>query len=79
MLARRIADENERRDGFRLVRRPQLSVVVLKREDWTKEDYALWSARLLDEQRAFVTRSSHAGRPNTRFAVLSPRVGTLDE
>ncbi|WP_295124597.1 aminotransferase class V-fold PLP-dependent enzyme [uncultured Leifsonia sp.] len=71
-LARRIADEIDRREGFHLVRRPQLSVVVFEREGWTKEDYALWSARLLDDQRAFVTPSSHAGRPNTRFAVLNP-------
>ena len=26
----------------------------------------------VDEQRAFVTPSSHAGRPNTRFAILNP-------
>ncbi|GAA4140550.1 pyridoxal phosphate-dependent decarboxylase family protein [Leifsonia shinshuensis] len=72
LLARRIADEIDRRDGFHLVRQPQLSVVVFEREGWTKEDYALWSARLLDEQRAFVTPSSHAGRTNTRFAILNP-------
>lgn len=72
LLAQRIAEEIDRREGFRLVRRPQLSVVVFEREGWTKQDYALWSARLLDEQRAFVTPSSHAGRPNTRFAVLNP-------
>ncbi|WP_348789074.1 aminotransferase class V-fold PLP-dependent enzyme [Leifsonia sp. NPDC080035] len=83
-LARRIAEEIERRDGFHLVRSPQLSVVVFEREGWTKEDYALWSAKLLDEQRAFVTPSSHAGRANTRFAVLNPLttfedlVGILD-
>ncbi|MFJ3490921.1 pyridoxal phosphate-dependent decarboxylase family protein [Leifsonia aquatica] len=71
-LAERIAAEIERRDGFRLVRKPQLSVVVFEREGWTREDYALWSARLLEEQRAFVTPSSHAGRPNTRFAILNP-------
>ncbi|MGH1525175.1 pyridoxal phosphate-dependent decarboxylase family protein [Leifsonia sp. L25] len=72
LLARRIADEIDRREGFHLVRRPQLSVVVFEREGWSKEDYALWSARLLDEQRAFVTPSSHAGRTNTRFAILNP-------
>ncbi len=71
-LAARIAAEIESRPGFRLVRRPQLSVVVFEREGWTKEDYAAWSARLLNEQLAFVTPSSHAGRPNTRFAVLNP-------
>ena len=71
-LARRIADEIESRDGFRLVREPQLSVVVFEREGWAKEDYSAWSARLLSEQRAFVTPSSHAGRPNTRFAIVNP-------
>ena len=83
-LTRRIADEIAARPELRLVRDPELSVVVFEREGWTKEDYALWSAKLLDEQRAFVTPSSHAGRANTRFAVLNPLttfedlVGILD-
>lgn len=71
-LAQRMAAEIERREGLRLVRRPQLSVVVFEKDGWTKEDYARWSARLLEEQRAFVTPSSHNGRPNTRFAILNP-------
>lgn len=83
-LAQDIAGEISSRDGFRLVRDPQLSVVVFERDGWTREDYAAWSGRLLDEQRAFVTPSSHAGRPNTRFAIISPMttleqlVGILD-
>ncbi len=72
-LARRIAAEIASRPGFRLVRDPQLSIVVFERDGWQKADYAAWSARLLDEQRAFVTPSSHSGRPNTRFALLNPR------
>jgi glutamate/tyrosine decarboxylase-like PLP-dependent enzyme len=71
-LAQRIAAEIESRDGFRLVRKPQLSVVVFEREGWSRTDYSEWSARLLDEQRAFVTPSSHQGQPNTRFAILNP-------
>ena len=71
-LAERIAREIESRDGFRLVRQPQLSVVVFERDGWTREDYAAWSARLLDDQQAFVTPSSHDGRPNTRFAIVNP-------
>ncbi len=71
-LAHDIAREIDRRDGFRLVREPQLSVVVFEREGWSKADYSEWSARLLDEQHAFVTPSSHAGRPNTRFAIINP-------
>lgn len=71
-LAQRIADEIVSREGFSLVRSPQLSVVVFERDGWSKADYDAWSARLLDEQRAFVTPSSHAGRPNTRFAIVNP-------
>lgn len=71
-LARRIADEIERRDGVSLVRDPQLSVVVFRREGWTLADYQAWSDRLLDEQRAFVVPSSHAGEPVLRFAIISP-------
>ncbi|MFE6253943.1 pyridoxal phosphate-dependent decarboxylase family protein [Agromyces sp. NPDC057865] len=77
-LARDIADEISSREGFRLVRDPQLSVVVFERDGWTKADYDRWSARLLDEQRAFVTPSSHAGRTNTRFAIVNPTT-TIDQ
>lgn len=71
-LARRIADEIEARDGLSLVRDPQLSVVVFRREGWTAADYQAWSDRLLDEQLAFVVPSSHAGEPVLRFAIISP-------
>ena len=71
-LAQQIATEIDQRPGFRLVRRPELSVVVFEREGWEQADYDRWSARLLDEQRAFITPSSHRGRPNTRFAILNP-------
>lgn len=72
-LAQRVADEIRTRPELRLVRDPQLSVVVFERVGWEAADYAAWSDRLLDEQRAFVVPSSHAGRPNTRFAIVSPR------
>jgi glutamate/tyrosine decarboxylase-like PLP-dependent enzyme len=71
-LARRIADEITARPHLRLVREPQLSVVVFEREGWEPADYAVWSNRLLEDQRAFVVPSSHAGRTNTRFAIVNP-------
>ena len=71
-LARRIADEISAREGLALVREPQLSVVVFRREGWTLAEYQAWSHRLLDEQRAFVVPSSHAGEPVLRFAIISP-------
>ncbi|MEJ1154177.1 MULTISPECIES: pyridoxal phosphate-dependent decarboxylase family protein [Microbacterium] len=72
-LAQRIADEIDERDEFTLVRRPQLSAVVFERNGWQKSDYSVWSSRLLDQQHAFVTPSSHRGRTNARFAILNPR------
>lgn len=83
-LTQRIAAEIAARPGLRLVRDPQLSVVVFEREGWERADYDRWSNRLLDSQRAFVVPSSHAGRPNTRFAIVNPLttfedlVGILD-
>jgi glutamate/tyrosine decarboxylase-like PLP-dependent enzyme len=83
-LALDIADEIARRPGLTLVRDPQLSVVVFERDGWAKADYERWSARLLEAQHAFVTPSSHAGRPNARFAIINPLttfeqlVGILD-
>jgi len=71
-LARRIADEIEARDGLSLVREPQLSVVVFRRDGWTLADYQAWSDRLLDDQVGFVVPSAHAGEPVLRFAIISP-------
>lgn len=83
-LTKTIAAEISARPELRLVRDPQLSVVVFEREGWEREDYDRWSDELLDSQRAFVVPSSHRGRPNTRFAILNPLttfedlVGILD-
>ncbi|MCM3779773.1 pyridoxal phosphate-dependent decarboxylase family protein [Microbacterium hydrocarbonoxydans] len=83
-LAKRIAEEIAARPELRLVRDPQLSVVVFERDGWERADYDRWSDALLDSQRAFVVPSSHQGRPNTRFAILNPLttfadlVGILD-
>ncbi|HWM34804.1 MAG TPA: aminotransferase class V-fold PLP-dependent enzyme [Pseudolysinimonas sp.] len=71
-LARRIADEIERRPGLSLVREPQLGVVVFRRDGWSLADYESWSARLLAAQTGFVVPSSHAGEPVLRFAIISP-------
>ncbi|MFT4215298.1 MAG: aminotransferase class V-fold PLP-dependent enzyme, partial [Microbacterium sp.] len=63
-LAQQIASEIEGREGLRLVRRPQLGVVVFERIGWDKADYDRWSAQLLDSQQAFVAPSSHGGTTN---------------
>jgi glutamate/tyrosine decarboxylase-like PLP-dependent enzyme len=71
-LARAVADEIGARDELTLVREPQLSVVVFRREGWRAIDYQAWSDRLLADQKAFVVPSSHEGEPVLRFAIISP-------
>ena len=55
-----------------LVREPELSIVMFRRLGWSQADYDAWSARLLDEQIAFVTPSSWHGEPIARLAFLHP-------
>ncbi len=71
-LAHRIAKEIASRDYLKLVRDPQLSVVVFERVGWELEHYEAWSEKLLSDQFAFVVPSSHLGKPNTRFAIVNP-------
>jgi len=71
-LAHQIAAEIERRDYLKLVREPQLSVVVFERVGWEKADYDHWSEKLLHAGFAFVVPSSHKGKVNTRFAIVNP-------
>ena len=60
-----------------LVRDPELSIVLFTRTGWTGADYDAWSARLLEEQIAFVTPSRWHGEPVARLAFLHPET-TLD-
>ncbi len=71
-LTHRIAKEIASRDYLKLVRDPQLSVVVFERVGWELEHYEAWSEKLLSDQFAFVVPSSHLGKPNTRFAIVNP-------
>ena len=71
-LTHRIAQEIATRDYLKLVRDPQLSVVVFERIGWSLEQYEAWSEKLLSDQFAFVVPSSHLGKPNTRFAIVNP-------
>jgi aromatic-L-amino-acid decarboxylase len=55
-----------------LVREPELSVVLFRRLGWNAADYDAWSARLLEEQIAFVAPSRWHGEPVARLAFLHP-------
>lgn len=77
-LAHQIAAEIERRAYLKLVRQPQLSVVVFERVGWEKVDYDQWSEKLLNTGFAFVVPSSHKGKVNTRFAIVNPTTNYED-
>lgn len=72
-VAKDIAEVIRGREGLKLVREPELSVVVFTKNGWTLPDYERWSKRLLDQGEAFVVPSSHQGEPNARFAIVNPR------
>jgi L-2,4-diaminobutyrate decarboxylase len=57
---------------------PDLTVLVFERRGWRPDDYTAWSARLLDEQIAFVTPTSHQGQVCTRVAIVNPRTTVAD-
>ena len=71
-LAHEIGKEIERRDTLRLVRQPELSVVVFEHRGWELSDYKRWSQYLLDSGKGLVVPSSHRGKPNARFAIVNP-------
>jgi glutamate/tyrosine decarboxylase-like PLP-dependent enzyme len=56
----------------RMLVEPDLTVLLFERIGWDAEDYIRWSARLLDEQVAFVTPTRHAGKVCTRMAIVNP-------
>jgi glutamate/tyrosine decarboxylase-like PLP-dependent enzyme len=76
-LAREAAELIRQREDLELVREPMLSVVVFTKKNWKQADYDRWSAKLLEDQIAFVVPSSHAGKPNLRFAIVNPTT-TID-
>lgn len=66
------ADLIERTAHVELVRRPDLSIVLLRRPGWGAGDYDRWSMQLLNEQTGFVTPTTWEGETVARFAFLHP-------
>ena len=71
-LARACARLIEAAPHLTLVREPELSVVLFRREGWGAEDYGAWSQRLFDAGRAFVAPTVWEGTPTARLAFLHP-------
>jgi L-2,4-diaminobutyrate decarboxylase len=65
-------------EHVRLLVEPDLTVLLFERIGWDADDYIQWSARLLDDQIAFVTPTRYAGRVCTRFAIVNPRTTAED-
>lgn len=75
-VAAEIAEVIRSNPKLKLVREPELSVVVFEREGWVLADYERWSDYLLRKGIGLVVPSSHLGRPNTRFAIVNPQTTT---
>ena len=69
---RAAAERIRSQSHLELAREPELSVVLFRRHGWTADDYDAWSARLLEEQIAFVAPSRWHGEPVARLAFLHP-------
>ncbi len=75
-MARYAADQIKAHPDRELIREPDLSVVLFRRNGWTSENYDKWSADLLKEQIAFVTSSTWRGETVGRLVFLHPGTTT---
>ena len=71
-LARETASLIKTKDHLKLVRDPELSVVLYKRIGWSPDDYNRWSAQLVQDQIGFVTPTKWQGETVARLAFLHP-------
>ncbi len=75
-MARYAADQIKAHPDVELVREPDLSVVLLRRNGWTAVNYDQWSTDLLERQVAFVTSSIWQGETVGRLVFLHPGTTT---
>jgi glutamate/tyrosine decarboxylase-like PLP-dependent enzyme len=71
-LARLTAEEIHRRPHLELIREPDLSIVLFRRDGWKAEDYHRWAQELHSADVAFIPPSSWEGEVVGRFAFLHP-------
>lgn len=75
-MARYAAAQLRARPDCEVLREPDLSVVLFRRQGWQASDYEGWSRRLLETQRAFVTSSGWRGETIGRLVFLHPATTT---
>jgi len=61
-----------------LIMEPELSVLLFRRTGWRPAEYQVWSDRLLDEGRAFVTPTSWNGEVVLRLCIVNPLTSVDD-
>jgi aromatic-L-amino-acid decarboxylase len=71
-LARHTANEIRKNPVLELVREPELSTVMFRREGWDFPEYKRWSDELLEDQIGFVLPSSWEGTPIARLTFINP-------
>ena len=71
-LAQYAAKRIMQHPDLELIREPDLSVVLFRRNGWNAEDYERWTQMLLEKQIAFVTSSAWNGETIGRLVFLHP-------
>lgn len=71
-IARETADLIETKSYLTLLRKPELSVVLYRRNAWSHDDYNQWSTKLVRDQVGFVTPTKWEGETVARLAFLHP-------
>jgi len=71
-LARDAAAEIAKRSYLKLIREPELGIVLFRRRGWAPEQYTEWADRLQADQVAFIPPSAWEGETVARFAFLHP-------
>ena len=78
LSAAAFAAEVDRRDGFRLLLEPELSVVLFTRHGWSREMYLQWSKERAREGRWLVVPTTWQGEACLRICLVNPRTDRAD-
>ena len=80
-LAAVMADALEAEPSTELIMRPELGVVLFRRDGWGAPEWKVWATDLLDAGTAFVAPSTYKGEPIGRLVFMHPRTpeSVIDE
>jgi glutamate/tyrosine decarboxylase-like PLP-dependent enzyme len=77
-IARRAAEEVQRRPWIELTLEPELSVVVFRRVGWGHDQHRRWSDSQLATGTSFVVPTTWQGQTVLRICIVNPRT-TIDD